>query len=177
MVRSLREPPGIDTRLPASLVHREAGIACHPMGRTQPPCTGVWAACPAILTYRSKEPYAWPASPVVAPAAIQHTFPPTFQQFLEKRLGMEVKTPPKNVDCCLTVDAISLARKVETYLSPRYHHFIARVRPMFQMLHSEHFRVVTPRRSVTRLSLLIIIRVIECINCRFRVSIVVPALP
>jgi hypothetical protein len=30
----LREPPGIDARLPAGLVLREAGIARHPIGLT-----------------------------------------------------------------------------------------------------------------------------------------------
>jgi hypothetical protein len=48
------EPPGTDASLPASLVHREAGLARHPMGRTQPPCPGVSETCLAILTYRSK---------------------------------------------------------------------------------------------------------------------------
>jgi hypothetical protein len=45
----LREPLGTDARLPASLVHREAGLARHPMGRTQQPRTGVTATYPAIL--------------------------------------------------------------------------------------------------------------------------------
>jgi hypothetical protein len=46
----LLEPLGIDTRLPAGLVHRSAGIACHSLGRTQHPRTGVRATCLAILT-------------------------------------------------------------------------------------------------------------------------------
>jgi uncharacterized LabA/DUF88 family protein len=43
----------------------------------------------------------------------QYPFPPKLQHFLERRLGVEVKTPPKNVDCWLTVDAIALAGKVD----------------------------------------------------------------
>jgi uncharacterized LabA/DUF88 family protein len=43
----------------------------------------------------------------------QHPFPVKLQHFLERGLGVEVKTPPKNVDCWLTVDAISLASKVD----------------------------------------------------------------
>ncbi len=46
-------------------------------------------------------------------AAKQYPFPPKLQCFLERRLGVEVKTPPKNVDCWLTVDAIALAGKVD----------------------------------------------------------------
>ena len=46
-------------------------------------------------------------------AAAQYLFPPKLQYFLERRLGVEVKTPPKNVDCWLTVDAIALAGKVD----------------------------------------------------------------
>ncbi|HUN41586.1 MAG TPA: NYN domain-containing protein [Acetobacteraceae bacterium] len=45
--------------------------------------------------------------------AAQYPFPPKLQHFLERRLGVEVKTPPKNVDCWLTVDAIALANKVD----------------------------------------------------------------
>jgi hypothetical protein len=44
----LLEPLGIDTRLPAGLVHRSAGLACHSLGRTQYPPTGVRATCLAI---------------------------------------------------------------------------------------------------------------------------------
>jgi hypothetical protein len=43
----LLEPPGIDARLPAGLVLREAGIARHPMGRTQHQRAGVRAIAPA----------------------------------------------------------------------------------------------------------------------------------
>jgi hypothetical protein len=50
----LREPPGIDARLPADLVLREAGIARHPMGRTQHQRTGVRAIAVGTLTGRSK---------------------------------------------------------------------------------------------------------------------------
>lgn len=46
-------------------------------------------------------------------SAAQYQFPPKLQHFLERRLGVEVKTPPKNVDCWLTVDAIALAGKVD----------------------------------------------------------------
>ncbi|MFO1159421.1 MAG: NYN domain-containing protein [Reyranellaceae bacterium] len=46
-------------------------------------------------------------------SAAQYPFPPKLQHFLERRLGVEVKTPPKNVDCWLTVDAIALANKVD----------------------------------------------------------------
>jgi uncharacterized LabA/DUF88 family protein len=46
-------------------------------------------------------------------AAAQYPFPPKLLHFLERRLGVEVKTPPKNVDCWLTVDAIALAGKVD----------------------------------------------------------------
>lgn len=46
-------------------------------------------------------------------SAAQYPFPPKLQHFLERRLGVEVKTPPKNVDCWLTVDAIALAAKVD----------------------------------------------------------------
>jgi len=46
-------------------------------------------------------------------AAAQYPFPPKLQYFLERYLGVEVKTPPKNVDCWLTVDAIALAGKVD----------------------------------------------------------------
>lgn len=46
-------------------------------------------------------------------SAAQYQFPPKLQHFLERRLGVEVKTPPKNVDCWLTVDAIALAAKVD----------------------------------------------------------------
>lgn len=46
-------------------------------------------------------------------SAAQYQFPPKLQRFLERRLGVEVKTPPKNVDCWLTVDAIALAAKVD----------------------------------------------------------------
>jgi uncharacterized LabA/DUF88 family protein len=49
----------------------------------------------------------------VARSTNQAVFPPTLQHFLERKLGIEVKTPPKNVDCWLTVDAISLAPKVD----------------------------------------------------------------
>jgi len=45
--------------------------------------------------------------------AADYPFPPKLQTFLERRLGVEVKTPPKNVDCWLTVDAIALASKVD----------------------------------------------------------------
>ena len=61
----LREPPGIDARLPAGLVLREAGIARHPMGRTQHQRTGVRAMAVAILTDRSKELDARPERPVL----------------------------------------------------------------------------------------------------------------
>jgi uncharacterized LabA/DUF88 family protein len=43
----------------------------------------------------------------------QYPFPVKLLHFLERGLGVEVKTPPKNVDCWLTVDAISLASKVD----------------------------------------------------------------
>jgi uncharacterized LabA/DUF88 family protein len=46
-------------------------------------------------------------------SAAQYQFPPKLQHFLERRLGVEVKTPPKNVDCWLTVDAIALSGKVD----------------------------------------------------------------
>jgi uncharacterized LabA/DUF88 family protein len=49
--------------------------------------------------------------PVAASAG--HPFPPRLQCFLELQLGVEVKTPPKNVDCWLTVDAIAMADKVD----------------------------------------------------------------
>lgn len=45
--------------------------------------------------------------------AADHPFPPKLLHFLERRLGVEVKTPPKNVDCWLTVDAVALAGKVD----------------------------------------------------------------
>src|SRR6516162_8248737 len=61
----LREPPGIDARLPAGLVLWEAGIARHPMGRTQHQRTGVRAIAIATLTDRSKELDARPARPVL----------------------------------------------------------------------------------------------------------------
>ncbi len=49
------------------------------------------------------------------PASVQaqFVFPPSLLRFLELRLGIEIKTPPKNVDCWLTVDAIALADKVD----------------------------------------------------------------
>jgi uncharacterized LabA/DUF88 family protein len=47
------------------------------------------------------------------PATPQSAFPHSLRHFLEQRLGVEIKTPPKNVDCWLTVDAISLAAKVD----------------------------------------------------------------
>jgi len=48
-----------------------------------------------------------------AKAMAERPFPLKLQHFLERRLGIEVKTPPKNVDCWLTVDAIALADKVD----------------------------------------------------------------
>jgi uncharacterized LabA/DUF88 family protein len=48
-----------------------------------------------------------------ADGADQSPFPPTLQRFLERKLGVQVKTPPKNVDCWLTVDAIAIASKVD----------------------------------------------------------------
>src|SRR6516164_10707419 len=61
----LLEPPGIDARLPAGLVLREAGVARHPMGRTQHPrCTyrrptansGRWASQPCAIGSAWKRP-------------------------------------------------------------------------------------------------------------------------
>jgi uncharacterized LabA/DUF88 family protein len=48
-----------------------------------------------------------------AAAAADHAFPPTLRYVLESKLGIEVKTPPKNVDCWLTVDAIAMAGKAD----------------------------------------------------------------
>ena len=35
------------------------------------------------------------------------------RSFLERKLGIEVRTPPKNADCWLTIDAVTLAGKVD----------------------------------------------------------------
>jgi hypothetical protein len=61
----LREPPGIDARLPAGLVLREADIARRPMERTQHQRTGVRGIAVVTLTDRSKELDARPAGPVL----------------------------------------------------------------------------------------------------------------
>src|SRR6516165_5936068 len=68
--QELRSPAEADgfartARLPAGLVLREAGVARHPMGRTQHPRTGVRAIAVATLTNRSKELDARPARPVL----------------------------------------------------------------------------------------------------------------
>mgnify|MGYP000067028820 CR=1 FL=1 len=47
------------------------------------------------------------------PQNTQNSFPTSLQHFLETRLGFEFRNPPKNVDCWLTVDAISIASKVD----------------------------------------------------------------
>jgi uncharacterized LabA/DUF88 family protein len=47
------------------------------------------------------------------PSADRPPFPPGLQRFLERRLGMQIKTPPKNVDGWLIVDAIRMASKVD----------------------------------------------------------------
>ena len=47
------------------------------------------------------------------PVTRDRHFPVEFRDALERKLGIEVKTPPKNVDCWLTVDAISLAGKAD----------------------------------------------------------------
>jgi uncharacterized LabA/DUF88 family protein len=47
------------------------------------------------------------------PQNTQNCFPAGLQHYLETRLGFEFRNPPKNVDCWLTVDAISLASKVD----------------------------------------------------------------
>jgi uncharacterized LabA/DUF88 family protein len=39
---------------------------------------------------------------------------PGLQAFLERKLGIEVKLPPKNVDTWLTIEAVTLAEKVDT---------------------------------------------------------------
>jgi uncharacterized LabA/DUF88 family protein len=39
---------------------------------------------------------------------------PGRRAFLERKLGIEVKLPPKNVDTWLTIDAVTLAEKVDT---------------------------------------------------------------
>jgi len=40
-------------------------------------------------------------------------FPPKLVRLLRDELGVELKTPPKNADCWLTVDAVTLAEKAD----------------------------------------------------------------
>jgi len=47
------------------------------------------------------------------PAAKQKPFPPDFQSVLKNKFHIEVKTPPKNVDSWLIVDAMAMAAEFE----------------------------------------------------------------
>ncbi|HVJ53627.1 MAG TPA: NYN domain-containing protein [Aliidongia sp.] len=47
------------------------------------------------------------------PATRERPFPSDLRDAVGQEFGIEVKTPPKNVDCWLTIDAVSLAAKAD----------------------------------------------------------------